>query len=75
MGQIYCRRMEENALDERRHAKYVKGSIPVAEMRREGVQPELVNCSKILAPQPNTTVDGSRKMTALIVVSMTKVSF
>ena len=44
-------------------------------MRLEGVQPELVNCSKSLAPQPNTTVDGSRKMTALIVVSMTKVSF
>ena len=64
-------------LKETKDAELVRSSVPIAGENDGYVdaQPEIEDCSNGFAPQPNTTVDGSRKMTALIVVSMTKVSF
>ena len=64
-------------LKETKDAELVRSSVPIAGENDGYVdaQPEIEDCSTGFAPQPNTTVDGSRKMTALIVVSMTKVSF
>ena len=64
-------------LKECKDAELVRGSVPIARENDiyENTQPEIENCSDGIAPQPNTAVDGSQKMIAPVVVSMTKYLF
>ena len=64
-------------LKECKDAELVRSSVPIARKNDiyENTQPEIENCSDGIAPQPNTAVDGSQKMIAPVVVSMTKYLF
>ena len=62
-------------LSERRYAEMAKGSAPIAREQFADWQPENENCASGVVPQPNTAVDGNRKVTVPVVVSMTKVLF
>lgn len=64
-------------LKECKDAELVRSSVPIARENDmyENTQPEIENCSDGIAPQPNTAVDGSQKMIAPVVVSMTKYLF
>ena len=64
-------------LKECKDAELVRSSVPIARENDiyENTQPEVENCSNGIAPQPNTAVDGSQKMIAPVVVSMTKYLF
>ena len=63
--------------NERRDAEVVKSSAPIAgrQYGYENSRPEIENCANGVAPQPNTTADGSQKMIVPVVVSMTKYLF
>lgn len=64
-------------LKECKDAELVRSSVPIARKNDiyENTQPEIEHCSDGIAPQPNTAVDGSQKMIAPVVVSMTKYLF
>ena len=64
-------------LKECKDAELVRSSVPIARENDiyENTQPEIEHCSDGIAPQPNTAVDGSQKMIAPVVVSMTKYLF
>ena len=47
-------------LKETKDAELVRSSVPIA--GENDAQPEIEDCSNGLAPQPNTTADGSQKM-------------
>ncbi len=47
-------------LKETKDAELVRSSVTIA--GENDAQPEIEDCSNGLAPQPNTTADGSQKM-------------
>lgn len=64
-------------LKEHKYTEWVKYSVPIGE--REDVhvdaQPDMENCANGIAPQPNATADGVRRMKVPVVQTMTKYLF
>ena len=64
-------------LKEHKYTEWVKYSVPIGE--REDVhvdaQPDMENCANGIAPQPNATADGVRRMKVPVVQTITKYLF
>ena len=63
--------------NERKYAEFVNCSAPIAgrQAAYENAQPDMENCSNGLAPQPNATKDGVRRIKVPVVQTMTKYLF